>query len=177
MNEHSTTSCESAVGSDIVMEMRPSLLKYFRRKTGSTAEAEDLTHDVVVRALSHANWRSPDQAKGYIFRTAINRWRDVRRRRKTHGITLAWDESLIDQSGVENSAERVLMVREELNRILQALGEMSLRTRTVLILIKLEQMKIATVADMLGISVSAVNKHLARGLACLAELRDRQDGP
>jgi DNA-directed RNA polymerase specialized sigma24 family protein len=45
-----------------------------------------------------------------------------------------------------------------------------------MMLIKFAQMKVATVADMLGISISAVNKHLAKGIARLAELRRQQDG-
>jgi RNA polymerase sigma-70 factor (ECF subfamily) len=64
----------------------------------------------------------------------------------------------------------------ELGQIARALEEMNVRTRTVLMLIRLEQMKAATVADMLGISLSAVNKHLAKGIARLAELRRRGDG-
>jgi DNA-directed RNA polymerase specialized sigma24 family protein len=52
---------------------------------------------------------------------------------------------------------------------------MNVRTRTVLMLIKLEQMRVATVAEMLGISVSAVAKHLAKGIAQLATLRKQQD--
>jgi DNA-directed RNA polymerase specialized sigma24 family protein len=50
-------------------------------------------------------------------------------------------------------------------------------TRAVVILIKLEQMKAATVAEMLGISVSAVNKHLANAVAHLSALRKRLDSP
>ena len=41
-------------------------------------------------------------------------------------------------------------------------------------LIKLEQMRLATVAEMLGISVSAVAKHLAKGIAELAATRMEQ---
>jgi DNA-directed RNA polymerase specialized sigma24 family protein len=43
-----------------------------------------------------------------------------------------------------------------------------------MMLIKLEQMKVATVAEMLGISVSAENKHLSKGVAHLARLRERK---
>jgi DNA-directed RNA polymerase specialized sigma24 family protein len=52
---------------------------------------------------------------------------------------------------------------------------MNMRTRTVVMLIKLEQMKVATVAEMLGISTSAVGKHLAKGIAQLAALREEQE--
>lgn len=161
----------------LAAQMRPALVKYFKRKTGSAVEAEDLAQDVLVRVLTHADWESTGQAKGYIFRTAVNRWRDRHRRLRTHGLSVAWDERYEREVGTENSPERVLIVREELSQIAHALDELSVRTRTVLMLIKLEQMKAATVADMLGISVSAVNKHLASAVAHLAALRRRLDPP
>jgi RNA polymerase sigma-70 factor (ECF subfamily) len=165
-------------GASLTAHMRPSLVKYFKRKTGSAVEAEDLAQDVLVRVLTHASWKSPEEAKGYIFRAAVNRWRDRRRRQGTHGTTVAWDEEADEElqaAGAQSAPECVLMVREELDQTLTALEQLNERTRTVLILIKFEQMKVATVAQMLGISLSAVNKHLAKGLAQLAELRRQQD--
>jgi RNA polymerase sigma factor (sigma-70 family) len=159
-----------------VADMRPALVQYFKRKTGSSVEAEDLAQDVLVRALTHAHWKSPGEARGYIFRTAVNRWRDRLRRKLTQGKTVSWDEAAGEAQGVENPPERVLMVREEFAQVLQLLDGMSERTQAILMLIKLEKMKAATVAEMLGISESAVNKHLAKGLARLAELRKGQEG-
>ncbi len=160
----------------LVAQMRPALVRFFKRKTGSAVEAEDLAQDVLVRVLAHTNWKTPSEAKGYIFRTAINRWHDRHRRNGAHGTSVAWNEEAIGELGTQNPPERVVMVMEELGQIARALEEMNVRTRTVLMLIRLEQMKAATVADMLGISLSAVNKHLAKGIARLAELRRRGDG-
>lgn len=160
----------------LVAQMRPALIKYFKRKSGSAVEAEDLAQDVMVRVLTHADWKTPSEAKGYIFRAAVNRWRDRHRRRESHGVSVAWDDEGAEGLGTQNPPECVLIVREELNQIALALEDMNERTRTVLMLIKLEQMKVASVADMLGISTSAVNKHLAKGIARLAELRRQQGG-
>jgi RNA polymerase sigma factor (sigma-70 family) len=164
-----------------VSEMRPALVKYFRRKTGNPVEAEDLAQDVLLSALTHPNWKTQDQAKGYIFRAAVNRWRDSLRRQRIRGTVVAWDEASAEQAkngaGSENLPERVLLAGEELHQVVQALQRMNVRTRTVLMLIKLEQMRIATVAEMLGISVSSVGKHLAKGIAQIAELRKQQDRP
>jgi RNA polymerase sigma factor (sigma-70 family) len=164
-----------------VSQMRPALVKYFKRKTGNPVEAEDLAQDVLLSALTHPNWKTHDQAKGYIFRTAVNRWRDSLRRRRIRGVTVAWDESSQEHADenirAENLPERVLIAGEELNQVVRALEGMNVRTRTVLMLIKLEQMRVATVAEMLGISTSAVAKHLAKGIAQLAVLRKQQDRP
>jgi RNA polymerase sigma-70 factor (ECF subfamily) len=157
-------------------QMRPALVKYFTRKTGNSVEAEDLAQDVLVRALAHAHWTSVDQAKGYIFRAAINRWRDRRRRQQTHGTSVSWDDTTHAPESADNLPERVLIIREEFKQVLDALDSMNERTQAVLMLIRWEGMRAATVASMLGISESAVNKHLAKGLAQLAELRRKQEG-
>ncbi len=165
-----------ANGPSLVAQMRPALMKYFQRRTGSAAEAEDLTQDVLAGALAHLNWTSAEQAKGYVFRAAINRLRDRRRRLESHGVAVPLKEETL-QSGSENPLERVLIAQEELTEIDKALDELNVRTRTVLVLIKLENMKAATVAQMLGISVRAVNKHVQKAVAHLAKVRARGDMP
>jgi RNA polymerase sigma-70 factor (ECF subfamily) len=163
-------------GDDLVTSLRPALVKYFQRKMGNSTEAEDLTQDVLLRALLHASWKSPEQAKGYIFRIAVNCWRDRRRRLRSHGTNIRWEDTSGEEVGTQKPPECVLGVQEELDQVAAALEQLNVRTRTVLILIKLEQMRIANVAQMLGISVSAVNKHLSKGLEHLARLRKRQEG-
>lgn len=164
---------------DLLAQFRPALLKFFRRKIGNTAEAEDLAQEVLLRALLHTNWNSPQQAQGYIFRIAENCWRDRRRRLRSHGTEIDWQqdpEHELEDLGAQNPPECVLVVQEQLDQVAAALDEMNVRTRTVLVLTRIEKMRIAKVAEMLGISVSAVNRHLARGLARLGELRKRQEG-
>src|SRR5689334_12433941 len=79
-------------GASLAAQMRPALVKFFTRKTGSAVEAEDLAQEVLTRALSHVDWKVPHQARGYIFRTAVNCLRDRRRRLAAHGQIVAWDE-------------------------------------------------------------------------------------
>jgi RNA polymerase sigma factor (sigma-70 family) len=162
MSVNPTSLDDPLDNASFVSEMRPALVKYFKRKTGNPVEAEDLAQDVLLRALTHPNWKTQDQAKGYIFRTAVNRWRDSLRRQRIRGAVIPWDESAPgradENAGGENLPERVLIAGEEFNQVVRALEGMNIRTKTVLMLIKLEQMRIATVAEMLGISVSAVGR-------------------
>lgn len=159
----------------LLAQMRPALFRYFLRKTGSATEAEDLTQDVLVRSLAHARWQSLEEAKGYLFRCAVNRWRERYRRSRSRGRTLDWNEKAEEFLGSENPPERILIGREELEQILAALEDMNERTRTVVMLVNVEQMKVAAVAEMLGISVRAVSKHLAKGIEILVRRRKRQE--
>lgn len=164
-----------AEGPLLVAQLRPALVRYFRRKTGSDAEAEDLAQDVLLRVLTRERWASPEEAKGYVFRAAVNRWNDRCRRLKVRGPALSWDDAVVPRAPAEEAPELWLDRQQEFRRLLLALDSLNPRTRAILMLVKLEQVKIATVADTLGISVSAVNKHLARGLARLAEMREPKD--
>jgi RNA polymerase sigma factor (sigma-70 family) len=176
MIKDSTSSAEPLSNTLIVAQMRPALVKYFRRRCGSMEEAEDLAQDVLVRALAHASWQSAEQAKGYIFRAAINRWRDRQRMALTHGVTVEWNDAATVDLDEEISPEHVLIVEQELHRVATALLQLSERTRDVFIMIRLEQMKQAAVAEMLGVSVSTVEKELVKALAHLARCAARQDG-
>lgn len=171
MRYDSSQQVEISNGAGFVTQLRPALVKYFKRKTGNAVEAEDLAQDVIVRALTHAHWKTEEEAKGYIFRSAVNRWHDRHRRLQTQGATVIWNDNSACESAAEPTPERVLMGEEELRRVLQALRALSPRTRSVLMLVKLENMKISSVATALGVSVRTVNNDLAAAMARLAQLR------
>lgn len=149
-----------------VAQMRPALVRYFKRKSGSVAEAEDLAQDVLLHTLSQGLRPSALELKGYIFRAAANRWRDRLRRALTRSSSVGWQEENFDLPSPEQiTPERVLSAEQELNQVADALLELDERTRNVLLLVRLEQMKVSTVAQTLGISRTAVNRLLAKGLA------------
>src|SRR3984957_12993511 len=168
------TSAQSSDSIALVAPLRPALVKYFLRKCGNTAEAEDLAQDVLVRALGKARWESAEQAKGYIFRIAVNRWHDRNRRGLTHGTVIEWDDAATFAQAEETSPERVLGSEQELHAVVAALQELGERTRDVFMLFRLEQLKHGQIAEMFGISVSAVEKQVAKAGAHLARRAARQ---
>jgi RNA polymerase sigma factor (sigma-70 family) len=151
----------------VLAELRPALVRFFRRRRTAPGEAEDLAQDVIVSTLARSSWTSPEQAKGYVFRAAINRWRDRRRRQISHGTQIEWNEDSARTTGEVSSPERVLIVEDELLRVVAALQELSERTRDVFMLHRLEHMTYPEIARSLSISVSAVEKHVIKALAHL----------
>jgi RNA polymerase sigma factor (sigma-70 family) len=163
----SLTAADSP-GRSLVVALRPALLKYFLRKCRNPAEAEDLAQDVLERALAHTLWESAEQAKGYIFRIAVNRWHDRNRRCLTRGSVVEWDDAATYAQAEEISVERVLNSKQELHVVVAALQELSERTRDVFMLDRLEHLKHGEIAQIFGISVSAVEKHVSKAVAHLA---------
>jgi RNA polymerase sigma factor (sigma-70 family) len=162
------TANDDSESAALVAPLRPALVRYFLRKCGDSAEAEDLAQDVVERALAKGACTSVEQARGYIFRIAINRWHDRNRRKVAHGVNLEWDDTASFAQGEETSPERVLSNEQELHAVVAALQELNERTRDVFVLDRLERLKHVEIARLFGISVSAVEKHVAKALAHLA---------
>ena len=160
---------ESHALEDLSVRFRPALIGYFRRRIKDSAEAEDLAQEVFLRMLRRGNVAALQDVRAYLFETAssvlVDRGRrGAVRRRSKHD---SFDPQA--HAGETFPSERVFIARESLNRASVALLELPERTRTIFVLRRLEGMRYADVARRLGISVSAVEKHMVRAVAHLTE--------
>jgi RNA polymerase sigma-70 factor (ECF subfamily) len=151
---------------------RQPLMRFFRRRTGTDAEAEDLTQEVFVRLLRQPDSASIDNPEAFLFRTALNLLRDRARRNRTRASHAAELAHRLDRfEGL--SPERVLEGRQSLQRALQVLGELDERVRDAFVLHRLEGLKYAEIAELFGVSVSSVEKYVIKALAHLARRAGR----
>ena len=158
--------------SQLNRRFRPALMSFFLRRLRNHAEAEDLTQEVFVRLARSG--REVETAEAYIFQTAANQLRDRARHERTRAAyRLGLGALQAEQVEVLDPA-RVLVGREALGRLIGGLEELPERTREIFILYRLENMTRVEIAGGLGISVSAVEKHLARAMVHLA--RRLEDG-
>jgi RNA polymerase sigma factor (sigma-70 family) len=172
-------SADSRTDKEILLQrmdarFRAPLMSYFLRRLGNRAEAEDFTQQVFLRIVG-AETRLPfEQADGLIFTIAGNLLRDRSRRVATRdaAVTVPLDPDMVDRisrDDIEDSdAERVLLARDTLEAALAALDRLGQRTKDIFILTRLENMKQAEVARLMGVSVSTVEKSLVRAATHLA---------
>ena len=155
----------------LVERYRAPLRTYFLRRVFSKAEAEDLTQEVLLRVMGRAGAKEIDNAEAFLFRTAVNLLCDRSRRHKTRVIN--YTEIVERQKTAEVlSPERVVQSRQSLQLVLAVLDRLGERTRDIFLLHRLEYMKYREIADLYGISQSAVEKHMMKALAHLAKHMD-----
>ncbi|MGE0666928.1 MAG: RNA polymerase sigma factor [Sphingomonadales bacterium] len=142
-------------------------VRYFMRHVGSRAEAEDLTQEVFLRVLRREVVPDVEYVEAFLFRTAVNLLKDRHRAAKVRASHAK--DAALQKAAEEISPERVLMGKQSLRVVLDALGQLNQTTRDMFLLHRLEKMKYQEIADLYGVSVSAVEKHMMKALAHLAK--------
>ena len=125
--------------------------------------AEDLVQEAFIRLARAAN-RIDDRAKAapYLRSIVLNLARDHNRR----GLVSVRHQLPFDDARAGHEDE--IVVRDDQQRVLDAVRELPLQQRKCVVLRHYEELGIAAIADVLGISENSVKTHLKRGMASLA---------
>ena len=148
---------------------RGALCRYFEKRGFQGADAEDAVQDVFTRLSQRSGVAHIDKLDGYLFETAasvvVDHFRRASaRRRDEHD---EYDESV--HALAAPSTEHAHIARDELAQMVTALRELPERTRNALLLARLEGMAHSEIAQRLGISASAVEKHIVKAVAHLGQ--------
>ena len=139
------------------------------RRGAQRATAEDLTQVVFEKLLKRDGNNASGKNAAYIMKTANHVWIDHLRRRKARPDRkhAEFDESA--HSPESFGVERVIEGREALELAKRTLYSLPDKTRQIYLLFRVEGMKREELASRLGISTSAIDKHLARAKTQLAQ--------
>jgi RNA polymerase sigma factor (sigma-70 family) len=155
--------------------------RYVRSRIQSRPEAEDVTSEVFARAWR--SWGSFDPNRGgvapWLLRIAQRTVVDWNRRHQRQGGSESVDEDLIEQASSDPSElpESVLLAKEVLIEVNQALHDLSDRERDGIALRFGAGLKMADVGKVMGLSTAATKMMIARSLikisTALAQRRGR----
>ncbi len=139
--------------------------------------ADTLTQECFLRAYKkRGSFRGECRVETWLLRIAVNLARD---HRKSHRVRF-WKKLLgLDEENGEKaarqfpvsqpSAERLLLAREELEVVWTAVASLSRQQRSIFLLRFAEELSLAEIAQVLGISVGAVKTQLFRATGKVRE--------
>jgi RNA polymerase sigma-70 factor (ECF subfamily) len=143
------------------------LLRRVTRRARGRSDAEDLLHSAWLRLERYRAEHNVENPQAFLVRTAVNIGIDTNRHdsilpheREDRAAEIASDAPLQDE---------VLVARARLERVKEGLAKLTPRTREVFLMHRIQDMKYREIAQELGISQSAVEKHIARAALFLAE--------
>lgn len=140
------------------------------RILGSTGAAEDVAQEAFVRVWKHAgNWEDPAQAGAkfttWLYRIVLNLCIDEKRKRSFADI-----DAIPERADETPDAEANMQRREKSQRVKAALDTLPERQRAAFVLCFYEDYSNKDAADMLGISVKAIESLLVRARRSLRDL-------
>jgi RNA polymerase sigma-70 factor (ECF subfamily) len=137
----------------------PALRRYAAALLRDEQEVDDLVHDCLVRALDYRRtWRQDTNLRAWLFAILHNQFISRLRRQKVRGHVEPLD-SLPDGAVAEHPRQDQHLESRDLIRALDALP---VEQRTVLLLVALEDLSYAEVAQITGVPVGTVMSRLAR---------------
>jgi RNA polymerase sigma-70 factor (ECF subfamily) len=158
----------------ILLANRATLLRFVSMR-GAGDEAEDVLQELWIK-VSATPAGPIGNPLSYLFRAAENLMRD-RHRASRQAILrdTAWDETSSPAlPGVSDSpiGERILIAREELARVEQALATIGDRARDIFRLHRIEGMAQRDIAVRLGVSVSTVESDMRKAYRAVLDARE-----
>jgi RNA polymerase sigma factor (sigma-70 family) len=156
---------------------RQALNRFLAARGASPHEAEDILQEVFLKLGKLPTGPIADPL-AYLYRMADNLFLDTRRSQNRRNAreeawTTAWHG--IGEIDDRPSAEEQLIARERLNLVQQVLAQMPERTLFIFRRFRLDEIGQRQIAAELGITVSAVEKHLQRAYRALLEARSELD--
>ncbi|WP_223811372.1 RNA polymerase sigma factor [Rhizorhabdus histidinilytica] len=174
---------EAAVAQDIgtsaglaavLAEHRPQLIRFFTSRTGDAAEAEDVVQEIWLH-VARAGGGPIAHPLAYLHRVGMNITLDrLRERRRRERREQGWTDATTATAGNQavDEAPSPLAVaegRERIRALAAAIDKLPPGAARVFRRHKLDGLSHAEIAAELGISRSAVEKHIAVALRHLRE--------
>ncbi len=156
---------------DQASSLRRDLARYFRKRLTDASEVDDLVQEVFARVAARDSQRPIGHLGGFVFGVAAHVLADRARRRFVRKADAHVEFDPGRHADEDFDPHRVLAGRQELRGAIEALLALPLRTRRIFVLHRLEGRTSREVAQQLGISISAVEKHMVRAMQHLSLVR------
>ena len=142
------------------------LIREVRARTRGRADPEELLQAAYLRLVRYRAEHAVENVAGFLVRTAVNIGVDNYRHDRFIVGAPAEEVGACENSPLQ---DEVLAARARLERVREGLSRLTPRTREVFLMHRLDDMKYREIAERLGISQSAVEKHIAKAVLFLTE--------
>jgi RNA polymerase sigma-70 factor (ECF subfamily) len=148
----------------IYQQYAPAVYRFALGMCGDPAWADDLAAETFVRALVSPNPIRLETVKAYLFTITRNLY--LQQLRKQRRLAPLNEEIMSHKPGPES----VVQNQDDLQRLLDALQQLSALDRTILLMRAQEELPYADIAAALDLSISAVKVKIFRARRKLNDL-------
>ena len=141
------------------------VLRRVARRTRGHGDAEDLLHSAFVRYQCYRSRRNVENPAAFLVQTATNiRVDNYRHDRLSDDFAADLARETQNHAPLQ---DEVIAARARLARVKAGLDHLSPRTRDIFLMHRLHDLKYREIAERMGITESAVEKHVAKATVFL----------
>src|ERR1700730_4127682 len=156
-----------------IFRHRASLHRSLHKFTSGAKDVEDLVQETYVRMYALPDYREIESPRALLFRIAHNMAVERARRQSTQATDSVGDLELLNVYSTEAPADEQIDARRRFESFCAAVDRLPPLCRRVFVLRKVYRLSHDEIAEVLGVSHSTIEKHVAKGLVrCREYLRD-----
>ena len=140
------------------------------RRGRTRDDADDLVQDAWVRLACYEQRQTVAEPEAFLMRAALNLSIDAYRTSKNRGEHVLIDDVVLGEMALVNAtptAEAILLARERIGRLSECLAGLDARTCRIFLAHRVDGMSYLEIAREHRVSVSSVEKHIAKALLVL----------
>ncbi len=163
MSEESKSICEQKNYELIFNNHSETLRNFIYYKCGDLQQAEDIVQDAFIKLWNNCAKVIFKKAKSYLYTIAKNAFLNEMAHKKVvleHQIHLAKDRT-------NESPEFILEEQEFLEKLKRVIADLPEKQREVFLLSRIDKKKYTEIAEILNLSVKAVEKRMSLALVTL----------
>jgi RNA polymerase sigma factor (sigma-70 family) len=156
-----------------IFRHRAALHRYLRKFTSGAEDVEDLVQETYVRMYALRDFREIESPRAMLFRIAHNTAVERARRQAAQSTDSVGDFESLNVYSTEAPADEQIDARHRFESFCAAVDRLPPLCRRVFVLRKVYRLSHDEIAEVLGVSHSTIEKHVAKGLLrCRDYLRE-----
>lgn len=142
------------------------------RRGRSVHDAEDIVQEAWLRLSSYEERNAVERPEAFLMRSALNLSVDMHRSSARQGEAVAVSDDEVVIVDTAPGPEATLLARERVARLEAGLARLSARTLEIFLAHRVEGLTYKAIAEQKGLSVTAVEWHVAKAVLHIAEWMD-----
>ena len=163
MSKNSRNICHSKTFEFIYNTYAKAIRRFLFFKTQDVEAAEDILQDVFVKLWDNCSNVDYDKVKSYLYSIANNMFINEKKHQK---VVYKYNENH-KKHDTNESPEFIMLEKEFMEKLEKTIASLPEKQREVFLLNRIEKKKYKEIADVLNISVKAVEKRMHQALVVM----------
>jgi len=155
--------CNENVYSKIYLEYATTIWNFIFFKCGNQDEADDLVQEAFIKLWNNCEKVPPEKAKSFLYKVVNNTFLNV----VAHKKVILKHQTQYQHHNNDQSPQYIMEENEFKEKLQNAINNLTERQRTAFLLNRIEGKKYREIAEILDISVKAVEKRMSLALKAL----------